>query len=80
MVSSLPDLSIKEVELTEDRSFWLITLGFGTPIKPQENSFTTTLALLIPTSQREYKVLKVNSQTGELEAMKIRKLSKMSCH
>ena len=66
MVSSLPDLRIEEVELTEDRYFRLITLGFDTPIKPQENSFTTTLGLLIPTSPRQYGV-KFSKSTHKLE-------------
>jgi hypothetical protein len=78
MGSSLPDLRLEEVELSEDKSFWLITLGFDTPLKPQKNdainSLNNALGLPILTSQREYKLIKVNSQTGEVEAMKIRKI------
>jgi hypothetical protein len=33
MASSLPDLRLEEVELSEDQSFWLITLGFDKPEK-----------------------------------------------
>ncbi|WP_016952270.1 hypothetical protein [Anabaena sp. PCC 7108] len=77
MGSSLPDLRLEEVELSEDKSFWLITLGFDAPLKPQKNavnSLNNALGLPMPTSQREYKLIKVNSQTGEVEAMKIRKI------
>ena len=78
MGSSLPDLRLEEVELSEDKNFWLITLGFDIPKKPPKNR----LEDLIPTSlvstpvlyEREYKLFKVNSQTGKVEAMKIRQV------
>ncbi|MBE9103521.1 hypothetical protein IQ229_00710 [Nostoc cf. edaphicum LEGE 07299] len=69
MGSSLPDLRLEEVELSEDQSFWLITLGFDKPEKSLSNIFTTSR-----TSERVYKLFKVNSQTGEVEAMKIREV------
>ncbi|MBN3943569.1 MAG: hypothetical protein V7L21_12305 [Nostoc sp.] len=78
MGSSLGDLRLEEVELSEDKSFWLITLGFDIPKKPPKSR----LEVLIPPSvastpvlyEREYKLFKVNSQTGEVEAMKIRQV------
>jgi hypothetical protein len=69
MDSSLPDLRLEEVELSEDKSFWLITLGFDKPEKSLSNIFNTSR-----TSERVYKLFKVNSQTGEVEAMKIREV------
>ncbi|MFN6485118.1 MULTISPECIES: hypothetical protein [unclassified Nostoc] len=78
MGSSLEDLRLEEVELSEDKSFWLITLGFDIPKNPPKSrlddlippSLTSTLVLY----EREYKLFKVNSQTGEVEAMKIREV------
>lgn len=62
------DLRLEEVELSEDKNFWLITLGFERPVKNK-----TPLAEIAIMS-REYKIFRVNSQTGEVEAMKIRQV------
>jgi hypothetical protein len=64
----LNNLRLEEVELSEDRNFWLITLGFDSIIKKNR------LAIELDISTREYKIFKVNSQSGEVEAMKIRSL------
>ena len=76
--SSLPDLRLEEVELSNDKSFWLITLGFDIPKKPPksrlENLIPTSLASTPALYEREYKLFKVNSETGEVEAMKIRQV------
>ncbi|MEH2244568.1 hypothetical protein [Nostoc sp.] len=78
MGSSLRDLRLEEVQLSEDKSLWLITLGFYIPKKapksPLENLMATSLASTTVLYEREYKLFKVNSQTGEVEAMKIRKV------
>lgn len=68
MGNRLEDLRLEEVELSEDKSFWLITLGFERPVKTK----TPLAEIAIP--KREYKLFKVNSQTGEVEAMKIREV------
>lgn len=72
----LEDLRLEEAELSDDRNFWLITLGFDVPIKSLN---TIREQLPIPnvykqTYRREYKTFKVNAQTGGVEAMKIRQL------
>ena len=78
MGSSLGDLRLEEVELSEDKRFWLITLGFDIPKKPPksrlENLMPVSLASVPVLYEREYKLFKVNSQTGEVEAMKIREV------
>ncbi|MBN3898531.1 MAG: hypothetical protein HWQ41_25675 [Nostoc sp. NOS(2021)] len=78
MGSSLGDLRFEEVELSEDKSFWLITLGFDIPKKPPKSRLEELIPISIaPTLvlyEREYKLFKVNSQTGEVEAMKIRQV------
>ncbi|MEH2417714.1 hypothetical protein [Nostoc sp.] len=78
MGSSLGDLRLEEVELSEDKSFWLITLGFDIPKKPPksrlEDLIPTSLASTPVLYEREYKLFKVNSLTGKVEAMKIRQV------
>jgi len=74
----LEDLRLEEVELSEDKYSWLITLGYNVPTKPLERSeFDEFLASSTPrkiTFRREYKLFRVNSETGEVEAMKIREV------
>ena len=54
---------LDEVELSEDREFWSITLSYPDPG-----------AMYTPYPQiREYKMFKIASQTGEVLSMKIRK-------
>ena len=76
------NLRLEEVEISEDKNFWLITLGFNEPKKKPKNANNPSLGnnpLLgiagIATSEtRQYKIFRVNSHTGEVEAMKIRSL------
>ncbi len=68
----LENLRLEEVELSEDTHEWLITLGFDTPAR-----MNTLGNLALGTSslyQREYKILRVDSETGEIKSMKIRSL------
>ncbi|MBW4491830.1 MAG: hypothetical protein KME26_01705 [Oscillatoria princeps RMCB-10] len=68
----IDDLRLEEVELSEDRKFWLITLGFSRSADKAKNP----LADLIdsPKYEREYKIFKINSETGEVQSMKIREV------
>ncbi|NJO79529.1 MAG: hypothetical protein HC827_14105 [Cyanobacteria bacterium RM1_2_2] len=72
----LEDLRLEEAELSDDRNFWLITLGFDVPIKSLNTigELLTVPNVYKKTYRREYKTFKVNAQTGEVEAMKIRQL------
>ncbi|MEH2012891.1 hypothetical protein [Nostoc sp.] len=78
MGSSLGDLRLEEVELSEDKSFWLITLGFNIPKKPPKSRLEDLIPISLASTpvlyEQEYKLFKVNSQTGEVEAMKIRQV------
>ncbi len=57
---------LEEVELSDDDAYWYITLGFnhitsGThPIEP----------IRIPQTQRIYKTVKIDTETGQPRAMK----------
>lgn len=68
----IEDLRLEEVELSEDKTFWLVTLGFSRPTDKDNNPLGDILTL--PKPQREYKVFKVDAETGEVQSMKIREV------
>ncbi|QLE55465.1 hypothetical protein [Nostoc sp. TCL26-01] len=68
--NSLNDLRLEEVELSPDQQFWLITLGFDVSEKSQPSPLFNSSV----TTKRVYKLFKVDSFTGKVEAMKIREV------
>jgi len=61
------DLAVEEVELSDDRQAWRVTLGYvltdpGLPAYFGSNK-----------SSREFKVITIDAQTGEPTSMKIKK-------
>ena len=66
----LPDLRLEEVARSEDDKFWLITLGFN----QQVQASSALQAALSPRTERIYKSIKVDAETGRPVAMQIRKL------
>lgn len=73
--SQLIDLSLEEVELTDDERYWLITLGYYVQnINPAQNKF----ALAIEGERkyiRKYKKFKIDANSGRFVSMKIREPS-----
>jgi len=70
--STYTDLQLEEVELTEDEKYWLITLSYGSTDDPQSQ---VGAMLNLPISKpRKYKQFKIDSETGKVQAMKIRKV------
>lgn len=67
------DVRLEEVELSEDEKYWNITLGFlvGNP-DPPEHPLVTALGGGTKKYIREYKLLKIDAETGEFKSMKIR--------
>ncbi len=63
------DILLEEVELSDDRQFWLITLSYP---GPQPNSIGDLLAS--NGSNRTYKVVRLRADTGEFVSVKIRTL------
>ena len=60
------DLQLEEVELTDDGTYWLITLSF--PVgNPMLELFGKAGA-----GNRKYKLFKIDAKTGEVKSMKIR--------
>lgn len=71
IMGDLQDMRLEEVEPSEDKRYWLITLGFDVPAKAQS---TLEMFNYSRKHERKYKLFKVNSETGEVEAMKIREV------
>jgi hypothetical protein len=55
---------VEEAELTEDKKWWIITLSF---LGPHANPFA------LASDPKEYKEFKIDSETGEIVWMKIKR-------
>lgn len=65
--SADPDtLRLEEVELTEEERYWLITLSFREGVEERRWLGLDT--------DRQYKVFKIDAETGKVQSMKIRQL------
>ena len=67
MGGNIEDLRLEEVEISEDEKHWFVTLGF-TVIKDRFKM------LGLSQSARTYKIFKIDSETGEVQSMKIREV------
>jgi len=65
------DLSLEEVEISEDEKSWLVTIGFtkqmSQPLNPME-------AMTGPKYARFYKELKIDAEKGQVRSMRNKKL------
>lgn len=68
LYSNVFSISLEEVELSEDGSYWSITLSFEIPA-----GAGNVLAAFQP-PKTKFKVFTVDAKTGRVTAMKIRKL------
>ncbi|GIW25354.1 hypothetical protein [Meiothermus sp.] len=64
----IPELRLEEVELTPDNQFWEVTLSFVV------REPTAYLSLGDAARTREYKIFRINAETGQVQSMKIRKV------
>jgi hypothetical protein len=65
---TISDMRLEEVELSEDERYWLITLSFSSPVTSNVLGFPVV-------GRRQYKILKVDRESGEVLSMKIRELA-----
>jgi hypothetical protein len=66
---------VEEVELTDDDSYWMITLGFLLPDEdPNRVGIATSVALSMTGPRRIYRIFKIDRRSGEIRSMKIREL------
>jgi hypothetical protein len=77
MGEKFTNLRLEELELTENRQIWMVTLGYDVPY-----TLTGLESLMSPSRlsseqpyKREYKIFNVDSQTGEVQSMKIRSVA-----
>jgi hypothetical protein len=74
------DLSLEEVELSEDGGFWSITLGYNEPEnlmeKARARQVSGPLAGLLSVNgpKRRYKLFKVDARSGRVISMRIRRV------
>jgi hypothetical protein len=69
--SAIGDVRLEEVELSDDQQEWHVTLSFApSDAVTQESPFSELLSL-----PRQYKVIAVSAETGDVRSMKIRTLT-----
>ncbi|AFY81079.1 hypothetical protein [Oscillatoria acuminata] len=69
----IQDLRLEEVELSEDKKYWFVTIGYDLPKSAMRNPL---LPEVVRTQEweRNYKIFKINADTGNVESMKIREV------
>jgi hypothetical protein len=66
-------LRLEEVELSYDEKHWYITLGFDELVSSRFPLIPTALESVInPKTERKYKVVDVDAESGKVRAVKIR--------
>jgi len=69
------NISLEEVKISEDEQFWFITLGLYVPNKnPARKHLGMTLASISEPYLKQYKIFKIESETGKVVSMKIREV------
>jgi len=68
-------LGLEGVERSEDGRYWLVTLGFARPhLLPDKQSSHSPLDQIFPRpepqAEREYKVFRIDAQSGEVIGVK----------
>lgn len=64
------DLSLEEIEVTEDSKFWLVTLAFTKQMTQPLNPID---AMTGPKYARFFKELKIETESGQVRSMKNKK-------
>ena len=74
------NLRLEELELSENRQLWVVTLGYDVPDATRTSSGFESLMTassrlpVIQSHKREYKIFKVDALTGSVQSMKIRSI------
>ena len=72
-VGKVDPITLEEVELTDDERYWLITLGLYRSVLPTTTGPIETFAdRVLAKREREYKVVKIHTDSGKVQSMKIR--------
>jgi len=70
---TIDDILLEEVEISDDRRFWYVTLGFSRLTGKTENLISEPISFSSQ-YEREYKIFTIDADTGEVQSMKIREL------
>ncbi|HEV7517965.1 MAG TPA: hypothetical protein VGR07_16825, partial [Thermoanaerobaculia bacterium] len=68
----LSNLGLEEVEYEENEKEWRVTVGFSRPWDFTQDPLQNLLSTVPAKPRRDYKVVLVNSETGEVKAVKNR--------
>ncbi len=68
LIGNVADVRLEEVELSPNRQYWLVTLGFNYKIDTDQNLLES---YSVNQYERQYKIFQVNTANGEVESMKI---------
>ena len=71
-VGEVNPITLEEVELTDDERYWLITLGLYRSVLPATTGPIETFPSALTKREREYKVVKIHTDSGKVQSMKIR--------
>ena len=66
---------LEEVALSDDANVWLVTVSFVRPTTVVDAAESLTASGVLPGFERDYKVIEIWSQDGEVRSMKIRQLA-----
>ncbi len=69
-VEKLSDVQLEEIELSDDRKFWLITVGYDNPTAVDASRGKLVLPARVPI--RKYKIVRISTATGQPVSIKIR--------
>ncbi|MDB9323982.1 hypothetical protein PN483_18795 [Nodularia spumigena CS-591/04] len=72
--NSINDILLEEVELSENKQYWYVTLGFSRPVAKSERTLIPDVISVATKTEREYKIFTVDAETGEVKSMKIREV------
>ncbi len=68
----ISQLGLEAVELTDNRRYWLVTLGFTRPALYSRTGRPSPLDQVLPrTEPREYKIFRVDASSGEVTKVDI---------
>ncbi|ODG96215.1 MULTISPECIES: hypothetical protein [unclassified Nostoc] len=72
--NSIDNILLEEIELSENKRFWYVTLGFNRPVTKTERTLLSDVISLGTKYEREYKIFTIDAETGEVKSMKIREV------
>lgn len=64
------NIGLEEVVLNENDNTWEVTVGFSRPWDHQKGGLLASMQSLNP--QRQYKIVKIDNESGEVKSIKIR--------